>query len=139
MLALEYRQCLCLALVIIHWTKLILIKTSTLTASILEDHSSTTIDFCFSSVTLLINVWNSICSFRITRIKLNDLFYNTLIILSEAKQAPAWPLVHQLFIDWKCKIPRADCAQEAFCQTYNYRHKYSLLYPLSPQIQQGAS
>ncbi len=61
MLALEYRQCLCLALVIhpffnyrippaatprgiiIHWTN----TYKYLTASIPEDHSSTTIDFCF--------------------------------------------------------------------------------------------
>ncbi len=55
MLALEYRQCLCLALLFIGQT---LIKY--LTTSILEDHSSTThhrLPFLLSSsVTLLINV-----------------------------------------------------------------------------------
>ncbi len=50
MLALEYRQCLCLVihpLFFILFIGKILIKTSALTASILEDHSSITIDFCF--------------------------------------------------------------------------------------------
>ncbi len=47
------------------------IETSTLTASILEVHSSTTIARLLfpltSSVTLLINVWNSICSLHLFR------------------------------------------------------------------------
>ncbi len=47
MLALEYRQCLCLALVINSPLFFYYSLDKYLTASILEDHSSTTIDFCF--------------------------------------------------------------------------------------------
>ncbi len=106
MLALEYRQCLCLVIHLNysldkyfrHWL-LLSLKIIHQTPSFINHH--TLLFPLSSSVTLLINIWNSICSFRNITFtnQTNYLFYNTLILLSEAKhaerhlQAPAWTLV----------------------------------------------
>ncbi len=96
MLAIEYRQCLpCNSPL---FFKLFIGQIlSTLTPSMLEDQSSNTVIInhhrllfpLSSSVTLLINISNSICSFRNITFtnQTNYLFYNTLILLSEAKHA----------------------------------------------------